>query len=136
MIQTHPYIALVASFIVGYGIINYTTPNKAQPPPTKKPDTTATASTTPPKTEQFFGAAEQSQYPAVNPLAGISLQERTGVMNPVRWNKTTDVRGEPKGVRNQTMPVESSFLKNPRAVEARIDESEVKHLRKQRQIEY
>ena len=68
MIQTHPYIALVASFIVGYGIINYTTPQKAQAPPAKKPDTTATASTTPPKTEQFFGAAEQSQYPVVNPL--------------------------------------------------------------------
>ena len=131
-IQAHPYISLVAGFMIGYGIISYTNPT---------PTNTTVAPTTAPTVPVATGVANipdssDDQFPDTNPLAGLNLQERTGIMNPVRYNQTTDVRGEPQGVRDQQVPVESSFMKNPRGTEARIDEIEVKSLRKPRAIEY
>jgi hypothetical protein len=149
MIQKHPYISLVVSLMLGYAIIAYTQPAAPAAPSTpanekkssssSSSDSTSSSTTTSNSQESFYqlNTARNSQFPEFNPAIFQSLHERTGIMNPVMAsNKTLDVRGEPKGVREQVVPVETSFLKNPRVTEAKIDEIEVKNLRKERSVEY
>jgi hypothetical protein len=157
-IQQHPYMSMALGFVAGYGIIQLTARVQNAKATTATTTTSSTAAATADtgnttstnsntsSTEKFYERfslgnqqqqqEQQQQFPDVNPWAAVGNQKMTGEMSPVRWNKTTDVRGEPAGVRSQQVPVESAFLKNPRATEARIDELEVKSLRKPRAIEY
>lgn len=131
-VQDHPYLALAIGVVAGYGVITFYQPE------TKSATAAETATEQEAHTQKTpgLGMSEHNLFPDFNPLANLNLQERTGIMNPVTWNKTSDVRGEPQGVRNLQLPVESSFMKNPRGTEARIDELEMKNLRKPRAIEY
>ncbi|HEY9757772.1 MAG TPA: hypothetical protein V6C97_21560 [Oculatellaceae cyanobacterium] len=158
----HPYLSLVGAFIVGRQIIAFTSkpnnngqttttasPNK-QDATTKNTDANKAAQSTSADAaaavEKYYNNSKggrsmaqlnNGQFPDVSPLAYLTLEQRTGIMSPVMSGlKTRDVRGEPQGVRNQKVPVETSFLKNPRATEAQIDELDVKNLRKGRAIEY
>lgn len=157
-VSEHPYLSLAGAFIIGRQIIAFTskpnnngqtTSSSNKQDATKNKDTTAAPSTSADAAaavEKYYNNSKggrsmaqlnNGQFPDVSPLAYLTLEQRTGVMSPVMSGlKTRDVRGEPQGVRNQKVPVETSFLKNPRATEAQIDELDVKNLRKGRAIEY
>lgn len=144
LIEQYPWQSLALAVAAGYVVIRLTSKtrqNAVQQKPTTAeqtaPSHTPQISLRQLNQQDAIGVdAGSTNYPSFNPLANLNIQERTGTMNPVMWNKTTDVRGEPKGVRLLQMPVESSFLKNPKGTEARLDELDIKDLRRERTIEY
>lgn len=132
MIEQHPYVALAVGLVVGYGVITLTTTTKQEivaqttTPDAEQQQTAATSTTS----EGFYGTAlPANPFPETNPLANLNITERTGIMNPVLYNKSYDVRGEPQGVRNQDV-VEAAWMKNPRGAESALDERQIKGMRR------
>lgn len=66
--------------------------------------------------------------PSSNPLAGISIMQRSGLQNPVKGNTIRDVRGEPQALRQTVITTEPAFLKDPRLMDAYLDKAELKDM--------
>lgn len=79
--------------------------------------------------------AQTNYLPDKNPMADVSLMNRTGLNRAVRGYGTRDTRGEPDAMINQKV-VAPVFLQNPRVVEAAIDKDEVDGIRRPRKIHF
>lgn len=71
-------------------------------------------------------ASLTSHLPAVNPLASLTLQQRMGAINPVRFNEWHDIRGAPRVMVSNVIDEEQAFLKHPRAIDSYIDRMELR----------